>query len=134
VRPSQLLEPLAVCGVQDCTDTFVVVGVLHVVAVQLLMPLAVAVVQVPTGVGPELLSAQVIVIQLVDEAVWGLQTCTGTLDVVTGVGHVVVVQLLPNDATCAVQLATGTLVVTAAAGQLIVSQLLPELPVCEVQD
>jgi hypothetical protein len=40
--------------------------------------------------------------------------------VVTGVGHVVVVQLLPLVAGLAVQVATGTFVVVYGGGQVVV--------------
>jgi len=49
-----------------------------------------------------------------------VQLATGVGPVVTGAGHVVVVQLLADDADDAVQLTTGTFVVTLGAGQVTV--------------
>ena len=47
---------------------------------------------------------------MLDDAVAAVQVADGTLVVVTGAGHVVVVQLLLEEALAAVHVAVGTLV------------------------
>ena len=77
----------------------------------LVFPWADAAVQVWTGVGPVLLTLQVMVIQLLPAAaVCGEQLLTGAVTLLDP--HVVVVQLLPAVGVCAVQVPTFDVPVT----------------------